>query len=74
MIDYSSRRTRDGKENTPAFFFLVDAAKRLAIDPWDAKMLIREGAHEKDRETFADMLDGQGYPELATLALTDLPE
>ena len=66
------RRTKQGKEQTATYWFLVDAANRLAIDPWDAKALIREGAHTVDTDTFADMLDGQGYPELASLALETL--
>lgn len=38
-----------------------------AIDPHDAGMIWAEvGPDGIDRETFGDMLDGAGYPELAT--------
>lgn len=40
--------------------------RTYAIDPYDARAILSEIDHHGiDRETFADYLDGAGYPNLA---------
>lgn len=43
----------------------------LAIDPYDAGLIVQEVDADggTDVETFADILDGAGYPNLATIVL-----